>query len=103
MGEKEIERKNSEMSSTCCFCCRPTNLNPVKFAIPRKKVELMRPRRVGVRASKVESGSSNFVQRMEQTWLISQVLFLEQFLCFSGRFFLLIYLLNGLKINGGIR
>ncbi|KAK4401108.1 hypothetical protein Sango_1216900 [Sesamum angolense] len=61
------------MSSSCCFCRRPVNLNPVKFAISPKRVELMRPKRVCVRASTVEShGSSNFVHRMERAWLISQ-------------------------------
>ncbi|KAI3468376.1 hypothetical protein Pfo_025039 [Paulownia fortunei] len=59
------------MSSCCCFCGRPMNLNPMKFA--PKKVELMTPKRIGVRASKVESyESSNFVERIERAWLISQ-------------------------------
>ncbi|KAL7112036.1 hypothetical protein ACP275_05G127900 [Erythranthe tilingii] len=57
------------MSSSCCFCCRPSNL----FVMQPKKVELMRAKRVCVRASKVESyGNPNFLQRMERAWLISQ-------------------------------
>ncbi|KAK4422379.1 hypothetical protein Salat_1820200 [Sesamum alatum] len=61
------------MSGSCCFCRRPISLNPVKFVISPKRVELMRPKKVSVRASTVEShGSSNFVHRMERAWLISQ-------------------------------
>ncbi|KAK6116973.1 hypothetical protein DH2020_049348 [Rehmannia glutinosa] len=52
---------------------KPVKLNPVKFLISPKKVELRRPKRVGVRASTVESyGSSNFIHRMERAWLISE-------------------------------
>ncbi|KAL8499409.1 hypothetical protein ACS0TY_022399 [Phlomoides rotata] len=58
------------MSSSFCI---PMNLNALKFVIPSKKMNSMRPRRVGVRASMVESyGSSNFAHRMERAWLISQ-------------------------------
>ncbi|KAG6433206.1 hypothetical protein SASPL_104814 [Salvia splendens] len=61
------------MSSYSCYCYGPMNLYSVKFAVPSKKAVFAMPRRVGVRASMVESyGSSSFSQRMERAWLISQ-------------------------------
>ncbi|GER45120.1 chaperone protein dnaJ [Striga asiatica] len=61
------------MSSNCCFCRGLTSLNPVKFFVWPRKVELRRQTRFGLRASMVESyGSSNFANRMERAWLISQ-------------------------------
>ncbi|KAL3844065.1 hypothetical protein ACJIZ3_001468 [Penstemon smallii] len=59
--------------NSCCFCCRPMNLNPLKYMISPKRVDLLRTKRLVIRASKVESyESSNFVERMERGWLISQ-------------------------------
>ncbi|KAG6436513.1 hypothetical protein SASPL_101414 [Salvia splendens] len=62
------------MSSCSCYCYGPMNLYSVNFVVQSKKAVFVMSRRVGVRASMVESyGSSNFSQRMERAWLISQV------------------------------
>ncbi|XP_051137487.1 uncharacterized protein LOC127255793 [Andrographis paniculata] len=54
------------MSSTSCFGGGIVRLNPFK-------VKLTAPRRISVRASTVESfESSDFAQRIERAWLISQ-------------------------------
>lgn len=60
-----------KMLSSSCLCCRPIDLLSVA---PLKEVACLTPRRIGVRASIVESyGSSNLSHRMERAWLISQV------------------------------
>ncbi|XP_031122804.1 protein PHOTOSYSTEM I ASSEMBLY 2, chloroplastic [Ipomoea triloba] len=66
------------MLSSSSSCCRPiispvSNSNVVENKCPsaRRRVALIRHGACVVRASAVES-SSNFAQRMERAWLISQ-------------------------------
>nr|GMD78541.1 protein PHOTOSYSTEM I ASSEMBLY 2, chloroplastic [Ipomoea batatas] len=67
------------MLSSSSSCCRPiispvSNNNVVenKCLSARRRVALIRHGACVVRASAVES-SSNFAQRMERAWLISQI------------------------------
>nr|GLL32767.1 uncharacterized protein LOC109171954 [Ipomoea trifida] len=66
------------MLSSSSSCCRPiispvSNSNVVENKCPsvRRRVALIRHGACVVRASAVES-SSNFAQRMERAWLVSQ-------------------------------
>ncbi|XP_051151437.1 uncharacterized protein LOC127265601 [Andrographis paniculata] len=59
------------MSATCGFRGGPVVFNPLKFG---KKAASMAPKRISVRASKLDSSfeSPNLVERMERAWLISE-------------------------------